>query len=99
MLFAKVCSDNPWIDFKQCPPINEQTLQSLQSLPDGIRKQIKLLTKQYLILEVYCEPPVFYEMIKVSVGDYVIIYRNFHDHENEFKIYFNIEGNRIYRDE
>lgn len=63
------------------------------ALPDGVRKEVRLLAKQYEILEVYQEPPVRNDYI-VREEPYLVKYRHFGNGHGEFT--WKIDANRMH---
>lgn len=67
--------------------LNESILDSLQFIPSNVRKIIKLLAKQYLIIEVYKEPDIFSdERFIIEKSPQIIRYRRFED-VNQIKVF------------
>jgi len=61
--------------------INKDILSRIMSLPDKVRKEIRLLAKQYQILSVSQEPPItideFNHCSIVKDNDYIVKYKHF----------------------
>lgn len=64
--------------------MNVNLLNQIMHLPDGIRKELRLLAKQYELLEMYKEPNDLIEItsnITVRENPYIVRYRNFEGSE------------------
>ena len=78
------CTNFPMPDFG-CnePSVNENLLSRIMKLPDNVRKEVRLLAKQYKILEVYQDAPTMKRDIIVE-SPYIIKYINYEPNSEEF---------------
>lgn len=67
------------------PSVNEKVLAQIMQLPDGLRKEVRLLAKQYEILEVCQEPPVMEGYLIVREQPYIVKYKHFGYGGEEFE--------------
>lgn len=63
--------------------VNSKVLNEIMNLPDGLRKEIRLLAKQYELLEIIKEPDDRSSSDYISRGNYILKYRNFGQTETE----------------
>ena len=74
--------------------VNRKILNTIMTLPDGVRKEVRLLAKQYEILEVYQNPPITCDDHIVRVEPWLVKYRHFGDEREEFT--WTIDANRMH---
>jgi hypothetical protein len=55
------CISNFTYPFIDNVSVNQKVLSQIMGLPDGLRKQIRLLAKQYCLLSIDNEPDITYE--------------------------------------
>lgn len=81
------CSNMIAPPFTECKSLNNQLLDCISQLPDNVRKWMRLLAKQFRIMEVYQEEDTFCDIgtkrITTKEGWYVMIYE---DEDREFKM-------------
>lgn len=63
--------------------VNERILQGIMILPDKVRKEIRLLAKQYQITQIYQESPIMCRDKKIRESPYVIKYKEYYS-DDEF---------------
>lgn len=68
---------------KNWATVNQKVLNEIMNFPDGLRKEIRLLAKQYELLEIIKEPDDRSSREYISRGNYVLKYRNFGQTETE----------------
>jgi hypothetical protein len=73
--------------------LSEKILISIMALPDNVRKEVRMLAKQYEILEVYQEPPMMCDEHIVKENPWIIKYKHFGHDVEEFL--WHIDSNRI----
>lgn len=66
--------------------LNKKLLTQIMELPDGLRKEIRLLSKQYEILEIRKEPPTNkINDFTIKEQPYIIKYKHFGYGNEEFE--------------
>ena len=67
--------------------INKKILENIMSLPDKVRKEVRLLAKQYEIIEVFQDSAdsVEYTNKAIKKQPFIIRYRNFGCHGEQFE--------------
>jgi hypothetical protein len=93
-----MCSNNFPPAFTDIKNVNRDIRDMIDRLPDGVRKEVRLLTKQYMITELSQEPPIRCNGHIVMQSPVLIKYkaiptRVFEDNE-EFT--WTIEGHRMH---
>lgn len=66
------------------PDINREILTHIASFPCSIRKELRLLAKQYEIFRVHRDPPLMHEPHQLDVPPVLIEYGHFGFSEDEF---------------
>ena len=65
--------------------LNESVLEDIQYLPPQVRKVIRLLAKQYNIIEIVRVAPTYCDERIVAENPYIILYKNFGDSSEVFE--------------
>ena len=73
---------NPIMDYES---INSKILNNIQDVPEKVRKVVRLMAKQYEILEVYKEDDIVCCERMIRPEPYIIKYRNFGDDSVKFE--------------
>ena len=74
--------------------VNSKILKRIMTLPDGVRKEVRLLAKHYEIMEVYQEPPMCDEFIVREQSFLVKCRAHFGYRQKEF--IWTIDANRMH---
>ena len=73
--------------------VNKKILNSIMAVPDNVRKEVRMLAKQYEILEVYQEPPMMCNEHIIRENPWLIKYKHFGHGGEEFL--WSIDANRM----
>ena len=74
--------------------LNNEVLAAIMILPDSVRKHVRLLAKQYDIIEAYQKPDIKYDKRIIQNSPFIIRYRDF-ETLKEFEIQIDLRGNKI----
>lgn len=84
-----ICNLDLMIGKKPTIDVNKDVLKHINQFHDTARKIIKLIIKQYKIVQIYNDPDVYDDGIGVYLirDNLIVIYKN--DNSEEFEIRFN----------
>ena len=68
------CNNISYLDIPQRINTNQKILNEIMQLPDKLRKEIRLMAKQYEILEINQEPPIMHDRFILIENPYIVKY-------------------------